>query len=305
VATDTTVGQAPAAGLANVGVSSGGLSPLQKVLYIIKGSLGRNLDPAAVISVAIQEGGFHGAIGDNGTSFGPFQLHVNGALPPSVASQGAAYSQRWANSTVGIDYALNQIQQVAAGHKGGDAIARIVYSFERPHDPGSESANAANVYPRVQGWISGGNFTAIAGGSSSTPGAVGSTTGTVVGGAAHTVATSVSSIGDAFTWLGNNWDRVLEVLGGTILLVIGLVLLTKQVAGKAQGSDLGQLTQAIKQSAQQRAKERQSREDIASYDEEQESRKQQKASDRATIRRNQRTPSRATGYTQETDDIPF
>jgi hypothetical protein len=40
------------------------------------------VDPRAALAVAMGEGGLRwGAVGDNGTSYGPFQLHVGGALP--------------------------------------------------------------------------------------------------------------------------------------------------------------------------------------------------------------------------------
>jgi hypothetical protein len=53
----------------------------------------RGLDPAAVLSIASVEGGFNGAVGDHGTSFGPFQLHKGGALPSGIKNP-----QQWANS---------------------------------------------------------------------------------------------------------------------------------------------------------------------------------------------------------------
>jgi len=88
------------------------------------------LDPAAVLSVAQGEGGLKwGAVGDQGTSFGPFQLHVGGALPKG---RGAS----WANSEAGLDYALRQMAGAgAAGLQGRAAVDAIVRRFERPADP--------------------------------------------------------------------------------------------------------------------------------------------------------------------------
>jgi hypothetical protein len=96
------------------------------------------LDINAVLAVAAQEG-LGGGVGDGGTSFGPFQLHVGGALP-------AGKDRVWAESPAGIDYALNQISKVAAGKTGAEAIAAIVNGFERPANPGAEAANALAVY---------------------------------------------------------------------------------------------------------------------------------------------------------------
>jgi cell wall-associated NlpC family hydrolase len=92
------------------------------------------LDPAAVLAVAGSEG-LGGGVGDQGTSFGPFQLHQGGALPRGISlSQGHA----WAWSPAGIDYALRHIASVAGGQTGAQAVRSIVTRFERPANPGAE-----------------------------------------------------------------------------------------------------------------------------------------------------------------------
>jgi hypothetical protein len=98
----------------------------------------QNLDIPAVMAVAAAEG-LGGGVGDGGTSFGPFQLHVGGALPPGK-------DQAWAESPAGIDYAVQQIAKVAKGKSGQDAIAAIVNSFERPADPNGEIQKALAIY---------------------------------------------------------------------------------------------------------------------------------------------------------------
>lgn len=102
------------------------------------------LDPQAVLAVASQEG-LGGGIGDNGTSFGPFQLHYGGAYP-SAAPQGEQASQSWATSPAGIDYALNRISSVAGGLKGQPAVSNIVSQFERPLNPQREIQGALQAY---------------------------------------------------------------------------------------------------------------------------------------------------------------
>src|SRR6266705_2635464 len=97
--------------------------------YIAQKSKALGLDPIAVLAVANAEGGFNGAIGDGGTSFGPFQLHMGGALPSWVTAKGAGFAQRWANSQAGVDYALTQIAHVAKGLKGQKAVNAIVLRF--------------------------------------------------------------------------------------------------------------------------------------------------------------------------------
>jgi hypothetical protein len=86
------------------------------------------LDPRAVAAISMNEsGGRFGAVGDGGTSFGPWQLHVGGALP---RGKGAA----WANSLPGVLYALRQMSASGARR------------FERPADPGAEIRTALSYY---------------------------------------------------------------------------------------------------------------------------------------------------------------
>lgn len=108
--------------------------------YIAQRAKQMGLDPAAVLAVASAEG-LGGGVGDQGTSFGPFQLHRGGALP---SGRGRA----WAESRPGIDYALRQIQGVAGGMRGQQAIANIVRRFEIPANPTGEIARARAAYGR-------------------------------------------------------------------------------------------------------------------------------------------------------------
>ena len=110
-----------------------------------------NLDPRAVAAVSLMEGGGRfGAIGDHGTSGGPFQLHIGGALP-----QGRSLA--WASTPAGIRYAMQRMAQSgAAGKSGRAAISAIVSNFERPADPTSEIAGALARYGGIQGGPVGG-----------------------------------------------------------------------------------------------------------------------------------------------------
>lgn len=114
------------------------------------------LDPGAVLRVAGVEGG-GGGIGDQGTSFGPFQLHYGGAYPSS-APQGASASQAWAWSPAGINYALSRMSAAGArGLTGGNAVNTIVRNFERPANPDAEVARALGLsYVPSSGGPSGG-----------------------------------------------------------------------------------------------------------------------------------------------------
>jgi len=107
--------------------------------YIRQRAAKYGLDPQAVLAVASREG-LSGAVGDQGTSFGPFQLHVGGALP-------RGRGRGWAESNAGIDYALGQMGGVARGLRGRAAIENIVRRFERPANPGGEIAGALAALP--------------------------------------------------------------------------------------------------------------------------------------------------------------
>lgn len=102
------------------------------------------VDPRAALAIASVEGGFHGSVGDNGTSFGPFQLHEGGALPHG---RGAS----WANSAAGINYAMRHIASVAHGLHGRQAVAAISSRFERPANVPAEIAKAMGRYGGVGG----------------------------------------------------------------------------------------------------------------------------------------------------------
>ena len=111
------------------------------VNQILQGARARGLDPNAVLAVARVEG-LGGGVGDQGTSFGPFQLHAGGALPRGISNPRA-----WAESQAGINYALDQIARVAGGKRGRAAIAHIVSRFERPSDIPSSIAKWSRCLP--------------------------------------------------------------------------------------------------------------------------------------------------------------
>jgi cell wall-associated NlpC family hydrolase len=104
-----------------------------------------HLDPAAVKADASGEGGLGwGAVGDHGTSFGPFQMHIGGAIPKQYAVSSAAASA-FANSPAGIQYALRKMAESGAANLTGPAaVGAIVRGFERPADiPGAIATRSA------------------------------------------------------------------------------------------------------------------------------------------------------------------
>lgn len=170
--------------------------------YVSKRAVAYGLDPQAVLAVASREG-LGGGVGDNGTSFGPWQLHAGGALPASVWAHGPTYAQSWAWSPAGIDYALSRMVQAGAGNLSGpSAIEVIVSRFERPAQPGPEIAGADAAYGAPSG-----SYSRVrpdtAGGGSGGGGGGGGITG-AIGDAA----------GDTFSELGKAWRGVLSPISG-------------------------------------------------------------------------------------------
>lgn len=107
-----------------------------------------NLDPRAMAAIAHHESGIRwGAVGDGGTSFGPFQLHVGGALPAGKGSN-------FADSLQGVMYVARRMAASgAAGKSGLAAVTAMSRNFERPADPASEIADAMSFYRRGGGGL--------------------------------------------------------------------------------------------------------------------------------------------------------
>jgi hypothetical protein len=127
-----------------------------------------NLDPHAVVAIAKVEGrnALYGgnSIGDNGTSFGPFQLHAGGALPKGKGNA-------WANSPAGIEYAISHMT-AAQGLQGKAAVQAISQHFERPADIPGEVAKAWSLYGQGGGGSppsQGRSLTSVGTGAASNP----------------------------------------------------------------------------------------------------------------------------------------
>jgi hypothetical protein len=190
--------------------------------YIAAKAVALDLDPFAVLAVVEHEGGFsRGAPGDQGTSFGPFQLHRGGALPARVGDP-----QTWAWTPAGLDYALDRIAKVARGLQGTQAVSAIVTRFERPANPSTQVARSSETYARLLEEASkrrsGLNPFGL-------PGAVGG----AVGDAAGAVSGAVTGVGDAASALGSFFSfvasfRFVELVGGAAVAGVGLVLLGRQ-----------------------------------------------------------------------------
>lgn len=104
---------------------------------IVQRAVRDGVDPQVALRVAMGEGGVRfGAVGDNGSSFGPFQEHIGGSLGHMTPQQAAAF----ANSPAGINLAVDGIAKYARGLHGAQGIAAAVRGFERPANPAAEIA---------------------------------------------------------------------------------------------------------------------------------------------------------------------
>lgn len=237
------------------------LSRTELISYVNRQAPQLGLDPQAVLAVAAQEG-LGGGVGDQGTSFGPWQLHKGGTLPTTIGRQGADAAQAWAWSEAGVDYALNQMAEAgAAGQSGNDAITTIVSKFERPKNPQAEIDAAEGAYgtgggvgtitpggvpkpyvppspigsnprPGVSSGGSGSDFwDDVEGAGGSVLGAVEAAGGSLFGavqGTAEGLVTNTLGFLKAALWLLNplTWLRLVEAVAGGVMIAAGVAVLT-------------------------------------------------------------------------------
>lgn len=99
-------------------------------------------DPVALLATALQESGARlGAVGDQGTSFGPFQFHVGGAL--------GSHPPAWANT---YPAALNRASEFSRlGVHGGRGAAAV----QRPADPSGYAAGVNAKLAEARALLSG------------------------------------------------------------------------------------------------------------------------------------------------------
>lgn len=110
--------------------------------YVYANAPRYHVDPAAELAITTMEGG-GGGIGDNGTSFGPNQLHYGGALPASVYhGPYSEATQAWAWSSTGINFVLREEGELCGGLTGYVAVKCIAYRFERSANTPRETAGA-------------------------------------------------------------------------------------------------------------------------------------------------------------------
>jgi hypothetical protein len=198
--------------------------------YIGQHAREHGLEPNLARAFVPLEGGAQGASGDKGTSFGPWQLHIGGALPKAHERDAAA----WANSPAGVDYALEQLGRTVKTHapnydpvagtwvaSATDAIARY---FEKPAEPPkgigwqAESQRAQANYARMTDQGSASDWTSYDANDAARNVADAAKT------VAHPFAQLADLVGKLAGWLGNpqSWIRVGLGVGGFLLLFFGV-----------------------------------------------------------------------------------
>lgn len=115
------------------------MAPDPKLVEMInKAAAATGADPKALLATSIVEtGGRFGAVGDNGTSYGPFMFHKGGAL--------GTHDSKWANSYEAV---LNRAQEFAKGgvHHGKGAAA-----VQRPADQAGYQKKVDSVLAGLTG----------------------------------------------------------------------------------------------------------------------------------------------------------
>lgn len=102
--------------------------------------------------------GIHGAIGDSGHAYGPWQIWAEDGRIPAYSGHELydPIVQGWAWTANGIQYAYRSMYNGGAGGKTGhDAVHAIVYGFERPADEAGAYADRVAMYDKLHGMGSG------------------------------------------------------------------------------------------------------------------------------------------------------
>lgn len=137
-----------AVGGAVTGAASAAKGAPSSVAAIIQAASRYGVDPAAMIAIAMHESGLRAnAVGDNGSSFGLFQLHQGGALggmSPKAALDALTNALVAAKALAGLG---------GRGLTGSAAVSLLSRGFERPADPAGEIADAMSHYKQALSYI--------------------------------------------------------------------------------------------------------------------------------------------------------
>lgn len=167
---------------------------------------------AISLATAQQESGFNpAAIGDQGTSFGLFQLHQGGELGNLTPSQAE-------NPQTNAQVAIPVIAQTLKANPGWSP-GRIAAAAQRPADQAAYATDINNLYPQY----SGGQVPTGSGSGSGSGGGGGggSTPGITIGNAGPFAITLPVGADQTLTGIGAN---IGAVVFGAILIVVGVIV---------------------------------------------------------------------------------
>jgi hypothetical protein len=209
-------------------VMPAGLTPVEQTIY--QTALTYGVDPRLALADAEVESGLSPtAVGDQGTSFGLYQLHQGGELGSLTPSQAF-------NPSTNAQVALSVFGAVAAAHPATDP-GLIAALAERPANPTAYAAAVDAVYgsssflPQVPGGASIG--------SASSAGATGTSAQTTssLGGIASALTPGLAIVGDLLGGTGKGivqsatkgaWEILITiafVAAGLGLILLGLTRL--------------------------------------------------------------------------------
>jgi hypothetical protein len=203
--------------------------PYNVIPTITEVARANGVDPNLAIAIAKQESGLNPyAVGDNGTSFGLYQLHIGGELPaawqagPWVQGPKGRIPAQAADPRANAQVSLAVVGAVARQNPGlspGEIAAKA-------QRPANQSAYARSVNSLIGGSS---NYSALgqpsSGGQTATP--TGVPGGSIIPGI-QSAADMVSLLKALFS--PTTAIRVLETVAGTVVLGAGLCLLTVAIA---------------------------------------------------------------------------
>ncbi len=215
----------------------------------------------AMLMGSHMEGGWgpNYGIGDNGTSFGPYQMHVGGALGdlPGTLQQQITEATNPTDAVAGMlsNYqgAVNQIPQSEWQSNPEQAGEQAAVLAERPAEPYYQSQGQGSVDAAYQAAVavmggSGGVATAGTAGGTAAPPAAASGQATLTGDIAGIPGTSALNpstyVTDAVNALKAPLARAGLLFAALILFVVGIILVAggtpgdvSKAAGAATGKD--------------------------------------------------------------------
>lgn len=187
------------------------------------------------------EGGWNAPfpVGDQGTSFGPYQMHIGGALTSAGGTPSQAEDPTWATQHMVSAYTNAVNQQPASLWQSNPELAaeQAAVAAERPAKSYLASHGQKTLdqhWQLVQGSVVAGSVLNDPASSNNPITAIGGALDDATGGALSSIANTLSTIGNAVDtimtfittklMLPKTWARVLAFSGGTMLVFIGLYL---------------------------------------------------------------------------------